>query len=201
MHRIVEAFTNLPPGAQYVADPGAIAVGRIVNDSGINELDWHPAYRRHAAYFEMEVAGREPSSDLSSDMPGRAINAKIEFRRYSGTAGVVMDINFKLTPGQPDVARLGYDGQAWYYYVCAPSRIVAASLWKTVMPLDDKYHRFMTAIRHNRIVGQFDDLPPFTIPYSVATWAPAGTQTASVLLESSAAWGIRYRYVDLGLQN
>lgn len=125
MLRINESFGNLPLGAQYAADPQAVAVGRIVDDGGgAKALDFHPAYNRHAAYFQLMTAGREPSCDLSSTAPGTAVNAKIGFRHYGpGKSGAIVDVQVKLTTGPVDVVRFGYDGSAWYCYVCAPSRI------------------------------------------------------------------------------
>ncbi len=203
MKRINEAFANLPIGAQYVADAQAVAVGKIVDDgNGVKALDYHPGYNRHAAYFDLMAAGREPSCDLSSDAPGQAVNAKIQFRHYGpGVQGVVMDVVVKLASTGQDRIRLGYDGTSWYCYVCAPARIVAAGSWSLAKPLTEYLHTFSLAVRHGRIVGQFDEEPGFSIPYTVPSWAPPGTQTAAVLLESSASWGIRFRAVGVAVQN
>ena len=193
MKRINETFSSYPVGSQYVADAQAVAVGRIADDGS---LDYHPGYHRHAALFELMAAGRQPSCDLSGTAPGQAVNARITFRHYgTGLAGHVLDMQVKLTTGPVDIIRFGYDGGAWYCYVCAPSRIQPGGAWSLNAPLDDAWHTFGLAVRHNRIVGQLDDNPGFNIPYTCA-YSPAGTHTAAVLLESSATWGIRYKSVD-----
>lgn len=206
MKRFHEELQSLVVGQQYVCDPQGTGVGMIVDDGGVKCLDMHPAYPgRNPLYLPMKYLGRQPSCDLSSStLQGQALNHELVFRVYKNTAasGIVMDSMAAIAPGTGSRIRLGHDGTRWYVYVCVPwAGITPSTEFSLVKPLDNGWHNFKMAIRHNRIVGELDG-SQFMIPYVVdKAYNTPDALVWTVVLCSTSQFSVRYRDMDFAIQN
>ncbi len=205
MKRFHEEFGNLVMNQQVTYDPAGMGVGMIVDDDG-KCLDYHPSYPgKNPLYLPMKEQNRQPSCDLSSStLTGQALNHKFLFRVYKHTtgAGPILDSVATIAPGNGSRIRMGHDGARWYVYVCLPTGgITPTTEYSYFAALDDKWHDFSLAVRHNRIVGSFDS-SQFTIPYTVSkAYNTPDALTWLVVLYSNPAFSVRYKNLDFAIQN